>query len=534
MEKKKRVKCLYRVSTLKQVEGDDIPMQRGASRNFAALHPDWVITEEKVEKGISGFKTSANDRDAVMDLLDDARANGFDVLLVYMMDRLGRIADETSLVSRAFHVAGVEVWSVTEGQQHYDTHADVLMNFLRFWTAEGESRKTSIRTRTRLEQIVKEGRFRGGITPYGYRLEKQGRINARGNEVNEILMDETEAPVVARMFELSGIYGYGSRRIATTLTEAGIYNRNGRPFHPASIQNMLKNILYTGVLRSGESRSEVFPHLQIVSESLFARVQEQIASHRSDYEASRLSPVLHTGRTLLSGNIFCGTRGARLNATSVRATHHAKAGENPRVPMYRCYNRMRHKDLCDGQSTYRAEKVDAVVEQAVLNVLDHIQVMDGKDYLIKRRQKELNAVQSQLHKLEKSFNDAVEKRKKLGGYIVSSLDGSGPFSAEDLKEQMDILKEEIGLLGRQMENQRSLLVQTRRQEEAISQQFQELKGYAQVYRDTDFDEKRRIVSALVEKVMASRGYKIQIMFRVGVDLLEGFAEDMGNITEEAS
>ena len=202
--------------------------------------------------------------------------------------------------------------------------------------------------------------------------------------------------------------------------------------------------------------------------------------------------------------------------------------------MYRCYNRMRHKDLCDGQSTYRAEKVDAVVEQAVLNVLDHIQVMDGKDYLIKRRQKELNAVQSQLHKLEKSFNDAVEKRKKLGGYIVSSLDGSGPFSAEDLKEQMDILKEEIGLLGRQMENQRSLLVQTRRQEEAISQQFQELKGYAQVYRDTDFDEKRRIVSALVEKVMASRGYKIQIMFRVGVDLLEGFAEDMGNITEEAS
>ena len=89
-------------------------------------------------------------------------------------------------------------------------------------------------------------------------------------------------------------------------------------------------------------------------------------------------------------------------------------------------------------------------------------------------------------------------------------------------------------LGRQMENQRSLLVQTRRQEEAISQQFQELKGYAQVYRDTDFDEKRRIVSALVEKVMASRGYKIQIMFRVGVDLLEGFAENMGNVTEEAS
>ena len=99
---------------------------------------------------------------------------------------------------------------------------------------------------------------------------------------------------------------------------------------------------------------------------------------------------------------------------------------------------------------------------------------------------------------------------------------------------MDILKEEIGLLGRQMENQRSLLVQTSRQEESISRQFQELKGYAQVYRDASFEEKRRIVSALVEEVRVSRGYKIQIMFRVGVDLLEGFAEETGNVTEEAS
>ena len=111
--------------------------------------------------------------------------------------------------------------------QSFSTQNDKLLNYIRFWMAEGESIKTSIRTKTRLGQIVKEGHFRGGQTPYGYRLEKQGRVNPRGTEVHEILIDEAEAAIVARIFELSGQYGYGSRKIASILKEEGIRNRKG-------------------------------------------------------------------------------------------------------------------------------------------------------------------------------------------------------------------------------------------------------------------------------------------------------------------
>ena len=62
---------------------------------------------------------------------------------------------------------GVRVFSAMEGEQRFETHGDKLMNYLRYWLASGESIKTSIRTRTRLEQIVKEGRFRGGMAPAG-------------------------------------------------------------------------------------------------------------------------------------------------------------------------------------------------------------------------------------------------------------------------------------------------------------------------------------------------------------------------------
>ena len=42
----KRVICLYRVSTVGQVDHDDIPMQKLACREYAASHPDWQIVDE--------------------------------------------------------------------------------------------------------------------------------------------------------------------------------------------------------------------------------------------------------------------------------------------------------------------------------------------------------------------------------------------------------------------------------------------------------------------------------------------------------
>ena len=63
----KRVECLYRVSTGGQVEKNDIPMQRQYCQEFVSGHPDWEITKELYEKGVSGFKKSAKERDAIQD-----------------------------------------------------------------------------------------------------------------------------------------------------------------------------------------------------------------------------------------------------------------------------------------------------------------------------------------------------------------------------------------------------------------------------------------------------------------------------------
>ena len=220
--KGRRVYCLYRVSTLGQVEKDDIPMQKQYCREFVGQHPGWEIIKEFSEKGVSGFKVSAKDRDAIQEIQRDALQNKFDILLVFMFDRLGRREDETPFVVEWFVKNGIEVWSAKEGQQRFDTHVDKLLNYIRYWQASGESIKTSVRTKTRMEQLTQEGHFTGGCIPFGYRLEHKGRTNKRNQDVGDLVIDPDEAEIVKLIFQKYLCEGYGAQRLCRYLAEQGI------------------------------------------------------------------------------------------------------------------------------------------------------------------------------------------------------------------------------------------------------------------------------------------------------------------------
>ena len=206
----KTVYCLYRVSTKGQVDKDDIPMQKQECRVFAERQSGWIIKREFMEKGVSGFKVSANNRDAIQELRAAAERHEFDVLLVFMFDRLGRKQDETPFIVEWFNKQGVEVWSAKEGQQRFENEGDYLINYVRFWMASGESRKTSIRVKTRLSQLVEQGMYTGGTTPFGYKLVKSGQVNKKGKELMTLEVEPNEAEIVKSIFVYFVIEGAGT------------------------------------------------------------------------------------------------------------------------------------------------------------------------------------------------------------------------------------------------------------------------------------------------------------------------------------
>lgn len=194
-----QVYCLYRVSTNQQLYEEDIPMQRQACREFAAAR-NWTIIREFYEKGISGFKIPTKNREVLQQIKKDAILGKFDILLVYMFDRIGRRDSETPFFIEDLAMNGIEIWSVSEGQQRFDSHVDKLLNYLRYWQASGESIKTSERIKTRMGQLTEAGLYTGGPCPYGYQLVNKGRQNNRGHEVHDLEINPKEAVIIQKIF----------------------------------------------------------------------------------------------------------------------------------------------------------------------------------------------------------------------------------------------------------------------------------------------------------------------------------------------
>lgn len=77
----------------------------------------WTIVHEEQEDGVSGHKVRAENRDKLQIIKERAKQGKFDILLVFMFDRIGRIADETPFVVEWFVKNGIRVWSTQEGEQ---------------------------------------------------------------------------------------------------------------------------------------------------------------------------------------------------------------------------------------------------------------------------------------------------------------------------------------------------------------------------------------------------------------------------------
>ena len=162
----KKVRCLYRVSTVRQLDKNDIPMQRIECKKFIDFHPDWVFDKEYIEKGVSGYNKKLEDRDVLQEIRQDAINKEFDILLVFMFDRLGRRDDETPFIVEWFIKQGIEVWSTQEGEQKFDSRADKLINYIRYWQSGEKKKKTSIRVRTKQKQMIEQGINIISVPPY--------------------------------------------------------------------------------------------------------------------------------------------------------------------------------------------------------------------------------------------------------------------------------------------------------------------------------------------------------------------------------
>ena len=517
---KNRVCALYRVSTDKQVDHNDknqadIPMQRKACRAFCDKM-GWTIVHEEQEEGVSGHKVRAENRDKLQIIKNLARQKKFDILLVFMFDRIGRIADETPFVVEWFVKQGIEVWSTQEGQQRFDSHTDKLTNYIRFWQADGESEKTSIRTRTALGQLVEAGGFKGGLAPYGYDLVKSGRFNKRKHELYELVVNEAEAAVVRTIFEKYVHEGYGAQRIATYLNRQGYRARTGKMWHHATIRGIVCNLTYTGILRCGESRSQELPHLQIIEPELFEAAQRIRTARAGSAVQERHVPMNTRGKSLLSGNVYYGHCGARLALTTNGKSYPCKEDPHRVVKRVRyiCYGKTRKQTDCNGQTGYTAHILDGIIDKLVRRIFERMKAIPKSDIVNLRYQEKMEERKCLLQSIRADYTKAAHELDMLKAEVIKALRGESSFPKDLLGAMVTEAETKCRELQESMEAAQAAYDEGKTVLASLNAQYDEIISWSELYDTASIEAKKMIVSSLIRRVDVYRGYKLHIEFTI--------------------
>lgn len=532
----KRVICLYRVSTKGQVDKDDIPMQRIECRKFIETQ-GWTLVGEYAEKGVSGFKVSAEKRDAIMSIRKEAERGAFDVLLVFMFDRLGRRDDETPFLVEWFISKGIEVWSTREGQQKMESRADKLINYIRYWQAGGESEKTSERVRTKHRQMVEAGLWRGGARPFGYKLIHTGRIGKKNRQLFDLAIDEKESGIIRDIFDGYIRRGMGMHRLANYLNSH--YPSPDKIWAPQSIKTILTNPIYIGISRCGDVRSPVNEALRIVSDEDF-----QFARHvmdmrvtrktqtRGDIDEDNLDEAKRTktsvyGASLLSGLLYCAHCGHKLVGT-----YHTKQRANGAYyyrPVYRCYNGATKAKGCDGQRTYSAARIEKAVLEIVHQYFSHFgESMDA----VWKEQQRLQIKQgsgARLKQAELSLSRLQAQHKKLREELVKVLMGESVFDEETIKSMLDEKQDAIEKAEAYLKEIRASAEDTEQKLQQLIFQYRSIKNWSSVFDQANDDEKKMILARIIEKITVDKNYNISIYFFL---TLEDFRKEMEDNAEK--
>lgn len=338
-------------------EDDDKTLESESITNQKSLLLQYVkenhlrVYDIYIDDGYSGTNF---DRPDFNRLLNDIESGKINMVITKDMSRLGRDYIGTgNLIEKYFPKHNIRYIAVTD---NIDTFLDSSNNDIAPFKAimnDMYAKDISKKIKSSLKAKMKEGKWVGGRTPFGYDQDK--------NNKNHLVINIEQARVVKRIFDMC-LEGLSFFKIAKKLTNEGIktpaqyysfewknnYNLKYGHWNSKTIRDILTNRMYIGdmvqnrrskvnykvkkVVRNNSKDYIIVEstHEAIIDKDTFYEVQMRIPKNKGRNEKKEIH--------LLDGLLYCGDCGHRISIQARRKKDN------------RCYT------ICNYYRTYMRER----------------------------------------------------------------------------------------------------------------------------------------------------------------------------------
>jgi DNA invertase Pin-like site-specific DNA recombinase len=400
---------------------------------------DWEYHKE--------IKSGANlaRREVLLRILDGVAAGEIKAIIVQDLDRLARPDEEADFETIKNICVRAKIIIYTQaGPFDLSKPNDKLTGRIKMAVAGYEREQITIRSIRGKKDKALEGGFLGGLPALGYKICYE--LDAKGKRFSWLEIDESERPIVEKLFELYILYG--GRGCAIRLNEMGYRGKTGSEFIYSTIRDVVANPIYAGYVTWAQKQKESKlledykpewvhkPELQIVSLETWEKAQE-VKKNRSrdskDFGSWGTSPF--------TGFLACEDCGLGM------VIKNAKQLSGKKTKFYQCNGRaMAGSSHCNGKThtlNLVAQGVISFVANLLTKDLNFEQML--QDAVNKHGYTVSEAELRQ--QLEAELHTTKERQKRLIDSVINKV-----LTDDEAKATAQELREKIGRIERQLNN----------------------------------------------------------------------------------
>lgn len=285
------VKCIIyaRVSTDEQAAGQysSIDSQIDICKHYIEIQKEkgWQFVQTYTDPGFSGKDL---ERPGIQNVIEDLKAGKIDVVIVYKIERLVRSIYDFYKLWELFQAHNVTFVSATQQFDTSNALGKLMLNILLSF-AQFERENTSEKTRDKMKQRARLGKWHGGWLPFGYDYDKDTKkllINKReAQAVKKILEHFIEGMKPSEIANLLNSKGVRTKTRTVTTKEGIIKNIGENRLNEDFIKKILSSPIYKGFIEFAkeEFKGEHEPLVSISNWDKAQKLLKPIISRRTEY-----------------------------------------------------------------------------------------------------------------------------------------------------------------------------------------------------------------------------------------------------------